>query len=1005
MKKGILLISLTLMLCLAVGIKAQIAIIDGVVYVNYTTRDVDFNNAKEVIDNGWKFSNNSGIIFSAPSELQCDWFDNGPLKYCNTVVEVTNRDGIALSLNGLKYTFSGLEKYNPVIEYSTDSARYFESQEYKDENDTLLLVVNVERYSWERWKKVADSVVLPERYAIRAGFYMPKYERTHYNFTLEGLAGGFVPIRYDLDPEVGECGTLTENNRYYNLTRNLNSSGDCMTITASDVIFDCNGFNITYGKGGTANSIGIDSFSGSNKTIKNCKIDEGSLNCTTSCAAISAGTSETVLNNTIYVTRGVGILLASNSHTIENNTVYTQQGNCITVGSRDVNTIKGNILNSTEGYSGTPYGIYLSSGSTNNTITNNYIWAGGAGSSDAAVYMSNSDDNTFINNTIISSSAAYALYVTTGSQRNYFYNNTIIQKTAILALDVIGGSSENVFDKIYVESSSSTQTALFGGTQGIIINNSVFNNTANGYALDFSTQSGNFTVENTLLKATNDYALHMQNINGINAAGANNSLFRNVEIITETINGIHFNTNVSYGRYIGLNVTSGSDDYAILFTGMNHTRFEDSVFKGFATSDMRIDYPLVNLSFINCTYTRIVPIGTWGPGNSETYWTREWWWRGYAKDTYGNPIEGASIEIYNSTGHLQNNMTTGANGYTARMNLIEYRANNSLKFFYASPYTFNATKGGYTDADITNWNWSTNNMTFEITLGGVEPPVVGIVYNVSTTDSMSYNEAVNKINVTTAANINYSFRLADSLAYNEALRTFVLDIVNRFNFSVADFGTYNEARLYLFTDVGEIYSYRVADFGTYNEALRTLYADIVERSNISVTQSLAYSEAGNMFFVNIGNNFTYRVAEGATLTEALMAQFTDIGTIYTFRVADSGTYNEVGKIVFTDLGNVYYFSVADSGTYNEALKTVYTDIIVRVNITTTDSMAYNEALVKSRIVKAIVTSYLTYNEARFAGITGTYVPPAALPTLSNKFFFCINIDKGGRMVCWENLFG
>jgi len=699
------------------------ALSDEYSYKVITSTNVDFKGQKEVTDNGWKFANNSGIIFSAPSELQCDWFDNGPLKHCNTVVEVTNRDGIALSLNGLKYTFSGLEKYNPVIEYSTDATRYFEPLEYKDENDTLLLVVNVERYSWDKWQKVANSVVLPERYAIRAGFYMPKYERTHYNFTLEGLAGGFIPIKYDLDPEVGECGSLTTNTRYYNLTRDLNSSGDCMTITASDVIFDCNGFNITYGKDGTASSIGIDSFSGSNKTIKNCKIDEGSLNCTTSCAAISVGTDETILNNTIYVTSGDGILLTSNSHIIENNTIYTRQGDCIAVGARDINTIKGNILNSTEDYSGTPYGIYMSSGSISNTITNNYIWAGGTTATDAAVYLSNSDDNIFINNTIISSSAGYAVYLRAGSQRNYFYNNTIIHRAGEIAIDSITGSSENVFDKIYVESSCSTQTALFAGTQGIIINNSVFNNTANGYALDFSTQSGNFTVENTLLKATNDYGLHMQNINGIDAAGANNSVFRNVEIISETQNTIYFNTNITYGRFISLNVTAGSDDYAIYFASGNHTRFEDSIFKGFpaTNADMRMDATTINISFINCTFRKLVFVGTWAANSPEAYITKEWWWRGYAKDTAGNPLSGASIEIYNSTGHLQNNMTTGADGYTARMNLIEYLSNASAKYFFASPYTFNATKGGYTDADITGWNWTDNNMTFEFMLAGGAP--------------------------------------------------------------------------------------------------------------------------------------------------------------------------------------------------------------------------------------------------------------------------------------------
>jgi hypothetical protein len=690
--------------------------------------NINFDRKKEITLNSIKYSNNSNIIFSSDSMHSCTYYPSGhpkeAFKHCNITVDIENTRAVAIMVNSLNIKFTGLEKYNPVYYYSTTyDTGYLEFPFYNETDNSILNVTYVERRNYRNYLPLTGVNSLTLRnLSLMAEFDMPRYIGAKFNVTFAGSLG-VTPITFDLDPEISECGTLSANS-YYTQVGQVNSTGTCYTTSGNDnIVLDCQNNVINYSTAGTANFWGVFLGAGStNITIKNCIIIDGNWSSTAARQAIQISeNSTTIFNNTIITNTGNGITVSSMYNNISHNTITTSGGDGITIGALSHNLAEYNTINTTEITSSTPYGIYLASGSTNNTITNNYIWAGGASGGDAALYLTNSDDNIIINNTIISSSAGYTVFLLAGSQRNYFYNNTIIHRAAILALDVITGSSENVFDKIYVESSSGSQTALFAGTQGIIINNSVFNNTANGYALDFSTQSGNSTVENTLLKGTNDYGLHLQNINGIDAAGANNSLFRNVEIISETINGIYFNSNVTYGRFIGLNVTSGSDDYAILFTGMNHTRFEDSVFKGFAASDMRIDYPLVNLSFINCTYTIIAPVGTWGPGNSETYWTREWWWRGYAKDTAGNPLSGAFIEIYNSTGHLQNNMTTGADGYTARMNLMEYRANNSLKFFYASPYTFNASKGGYTDADIQGWNWTTNNMTFEFMLAGGAP--------------------------------------------------------------------------------------------------------------------------------------------------------------------------------------------------------------------------------------------------------------------------------------------
>jgi parallel beta-helix repeat protein len=331
------------------------------------------------------------------------------------------------------------------------------------------------------------------------------------------------------------CGFVNSN---LALLNNVNSSGSCFNINASNVVLDCAGYNVTYSTSGSLgygvnNSAGFD-----NITVKNCNLYEGN-NITSYKHAIyfSGVDNGTIINNTITTVYDFadGIYLLSSSNlNISDNVI---------------------ILSSSPFVDG--YGLEISS-TTNSTIQNNNITGGTMGIISQSSILtidgntfdingyginlgSSSSGSTITGNSINSSD--HAFFITEASSNNVFTNNTVLES---------GG------DAIRIDSSISTP-----------INNNFTNNTFNnivGYDLNIL-DSGNGTYlinQNIASYFINESIVNFKNTNYgliefsnlINGTGTN--LSSDVQISNNSI----FVNSTNNG---GLNVSAQLEFYNLSY--------------------------------------------------------------------------------------------------------------------------------------------------------------------------------------------------------------------------------------------------------------------------------------------------------------------------------------------------------------------------------------------------------------------------------------------------------
>ena len=157
--------------------------------------------------------------------------------------------------------------------------------------------------------------------------------------------------------DLTDCGTLSSADTVYNLLNDVNSTGTCFTITASNVTLDLNGYSIIYGNQSSATSYyGV--YSNQYYTI----VKNGSINRGSSAAVTNTRYGIYFLNNRYNLVDNITML--DNYHGI-----YSSNSNYTNITNVYVNN---------SGFSEYGYGIFFSSGAYNqvNNATSNYNYRG-----------------------------------------------------------------------------------------------------------------------------------------------------------------------------------------------------------------------------------------------------------------------------------------------------------------------------------------------------------------------------------------------------------------------------------------------------------------------------------------------------------------------------------------------------------------------------------------------------------------------------------------------------
>ncbi len=230
----------------------------------------------------------------------------------------------------------------------------------------------------------------------------------------------------------------------------------CVKIIASNLIFDCNGYNITNnGTGGTTYGILLNG-SITNVTVKNC----GNIGGYYHGVYVYDSDYNSIMNNTLYSNPYYGIYLdASNNNNItENNIQYSEEG--IRLSESSSNRVENNTAENNG-----EYGFLLQTDSNNNHLSNNTANANDR----AGFYVYDSDNNAILDN-IAYDHNYYGIWIQYSNNNSLVRNiaNTQCQPTTY-HLSQLGSSG--TWSELYsspFEAKYSTKEFQFSKTEGSI---------------------------------------------------------------------------------------------------------------------------------------------------------------------------------------------------------------------------------------------------------------------------------------------------------------------------------------------------------------------------------------------------------------------------------------------------------------------------------------------------------------------------------------------------------
>jgi len=441
--------------------------------------------------------------------------------------------------------------------------------------------------------------------------------------------------------QIDNC-TVLNTSTTYELTGNIINSANltCIEITASNVIFDCKGYEIDGSD--ISDSYGIKIHNGSNITLKNCMVSDF-----TYCISIATNDNK-LLNNFIYsCNRGINVI-GGYYNNITNNTLYSNTEYGIYIGTDYTNFTNGNVTNNTN------YGIRIHLGMYN-TISNSTISGNGEG-----IYVDGSDYNTIKGNKIYSNTnrgifITWYQPTTSYSEYNIISNNNVtsngntgiwLYKAKSNTIENIN-SSKNTNNGIYFESVSDSNQLKDSFFMG---------NTANGILLDSSQNnkiSGIRVIDNT---------------NGININYANNNNITTSCIINNTDKGIKFSYSDNNYLINSSIVNSGTDVYA----------FSSGVITNY----------LINTTF---DFNSVSILG------GAIVWLKNYLNIRIMSDSL--KISNAQIKINDSKNNTVFSGLTNAEGLIPILLLNSFRENSTERIYYY-PYRVNVKKDGYIEKNV-----------------------------------------------------------------------------------------------------------------------------------------------------------------------------------------------------------------------------------------------------------------------------------------------------------------
>ena len=378
-------------------------------------------------------------------------------------------------------------------------------------------------------------------------------------------------------------------------------SNVCVKITASNLVFDCNGYSIT--NNGTSAAIGI-ALKGSltNVTVKDCPMVSGYSYGLYTYNSNSSTFRNLTISNSSY--DGIGIDSSANN-VFANITIFNSSNDGIDVYG-DSNNFTNNIV-----YGSKYYGIFVNSNL--NRFAGNSLFQNGVDSGYSQLTLNSGSNNTLLSNTVFNNTNGAGIFVYT--KFNNVVNNTLYNDQYGMVFAYGANNSvynntacNNTVDGFYVSSPEANDT---------FVNNTGCSNLGNGFEFVGILSDENFS-NNIAWNNTND-GFHLYLTSG-NSTFFNDTAFSNHQegFYANTVSNHTFISDIAYnntdsGFYLIYSTNlafadakSSSNARGIAIMDLvnatsfaNTTLFNNSNYDLYLESAVSIRYNMTNTTFLN----------------------------------------------------------------------------------------------------------------------------------------------------------------------------------------------------------------------------------------------------------------------------------------------------------------------------------------------------------------------------------------------------------------------